>query len=249
MARFTSLTTRFRSKVNDTIVLNLCVKTFREHSHSLADSCVDHRRQPAFHELSRSIVQFTLQTCSANKTTVLVSTVAASLNPMRDPQYQPVERPSKSSPRQNVYRKVSRIIGLFDVPFPEPALGPGMRSKNASDSVSASGIRFAGILQRISLKSHLRFKRLRNSSLVFALDRIQPNMQLVVVVAPVFCTPRMTIHKWLDSMTTATPCGLRTSLTARATCFVNLSWTCNRRENISARRASFESPRTRPRGM
>ena len=88
--------------------------------------------------------------------------------------------------------------------------------------------------------------RFKNSSLVFALLRMHPNMQLVTVVAPGFCTPRITMHRWLDSITTATPCGLSTSVMARATCFVRRSWTCRRRENISARRAILERPRTRP---
>lgn len=83
-----------------------------------------------------------------------------------------------------------------------------------------------------------------NSSRDFALDRMHPSMQLVVVVAPVFSTPRMTMHKWLDSIMTATPWGFKTSLMASATCFVRRSWTCSRRENISARRASFERPKT-----
>jgi hypothetical protein len=91
--------------------------------------------------------------------------------------------------------------------------------------------------------------RLKNSSLVFALFLIAPNIQLVVVIAPGFCTPRITIHKCELSITTATPCGFNTSLNARATCFVNRSCTCNLRENISAIRASFESPITRREGM
>lgn len=33
---------------------------------------------------------------------------------------------------------------------------------------------------------YLLFNRLKNSSLVFALDRMQPSIQLVVVIAPVF---------------------------------------------------------------
>jgi hypothetical protein len=40
--------------------------------------------------------------------------------------------------------------------------------------------------------------RFRNSSRVFAAERMAPSIQLVVVVAPVFCTPRMTMQKWLD---------------------------------------------------
>jgi hypothetical protein len=39
------------------------------------------------------------------------------------------------------------------------------------------------------------FNKLRNSSLVLALDLIAPSMQLVVVDEAVFCTPRMTMHK------------------------------------------------------
>lgn len=96
------------------------------------------------------------------------------------------------------------------------------------------------------MQNHLLLTRFKNSSRVFALDRMQPSMQLVVVVAPVFCTPLITMHKWLDSITTATPCGFRTSVMAKATCFVNRSCTCSRRENISARRASLESPSTLP---
>lgn len=49
--------------------------------------------------------------------------------------------------------------------------------------------------------------RFKNSSLVFAVDRMRPSMQLVVVLEPVFSTPRMTMQRWLDSMTTATPWG------------------------------------------
>ena len=47
-------------------------------------------------------------------------------------------------------------------------------------------------------------------------------------------------------MTTATPWGFKTSVIASATCFVSRSWTWSRRENISARRANFERPSTRP---
>lgn len=101
----------------------------------------------------------------------------------------------------------------------------------------------------ILLPFYLLLRRLKNSSLVLAVDLILPSMQLVVVLDPVFCTPRMTMHKWLDSMTTATPWGLRTSDNASATCLVRRSWTCSLRENISAIRASLERPRTRPLGM
>lgn len=78
---------------------------------------------------------------------------------------------------------------------------------------------------------------------------MHPNMQLVVVVLPTFWTPRMTMQRWEDSMTTPTPRGCNTSEIAKATCLVRRSWTCNRRENISAKRASLESPSTRRSGM
>jgi hypothetical protein len=45
-------------------------------------------------------------------------------------------------------------------------------------------------------------------------------------------------------MTTATPLGRIASSTARATCLVNRSWTCNRLEKVSAILANFERPRT-----
>lgn len=90
---------------------------------------------------------------------------------------------------------------------------------------------------------------LRNSSLVFAFSRKQPLIQLVVVLAPVFWTPRITIHRWLASTTTATPCGWRISNMASDTCFVSRSWSCSRRENISTMRAIFDSPMTRPSGI
>lgn len=51
------------------------------------------------------------------------------------------------------------------------------------------------------------------------------------------------------SITTATPSGRIASSTAMAICFVNRSWTCSRRENVSAMRASLESPRTDLFGM
>ena len=96
---------------------------------------------------------------------------------------------------------------------------------------------------------HRLFRRLKNSSLVFALDLIAPSIQLVVVEAPGFWTPLITMQKWLDSITTATPRGFNTSAIARATCFVNLSCTCSLRENISANRANFDRPMTRRFGI
>jgi hypothetical protein len=91
--------------------------------------------------------------------------------------------------------------------------------------------------------------RLKNSFLVFSLFSMQPSTQLVIVVALVFSTPRITIHRWLDSITTATPCGFRTSMTAWATSLVRRSWIWRRRENMSAIRGSFEIPITSLSGM
>lgn len=50
-------------------------------------------------------------------------------------------------------------------------------------------------------------------------------------------------------MTTATPRGLIASWTAIAICFVSRSWTCSRREKVSAIRASLEMPSTSLLGM
>src|SRR3569833_2596064 len=86
--------------------------------------------------------------------------------------------------------------------------------------------------------------KLRNSFLVFSFLSKQPNTQLVMVVDFDFSTPRITMHRWLDSKTTATPCGWSTSMTASATFLVSLSWICRRRLNISAIRGSFEMPMT-----
>ena len=42
---------------------------------------------------------------------------------------------------------------------------------------------------------HRLLSRFKNSSLVLALDLIRPSMQLVVVDAPAFWTPRMTMQR------------------------------------------------------
>jgi hypothetical protein len=113
---------------------------------------------------------------------------------------------------------------------------------------------------------HRPLMSVKNSSRVFCWVRKQPIMHEVVVIAPGFCTPRMVMHMCLPydeqrgivpagrkayvaSMTTATPRGLIASSTARAICFVSRSWTCRRRANVSAIRASFEMPRTSWLGM
>ena len=103
--------------------------------------------------------------------------------------------------------------------------------------------------QGLQCQEHYLCRRVKNSSLVFALDRIHPSMQLVVVVLLVFCTPRITMQRWEDSMTTPTPRGFRTSEMAKATCLVRRSCTWSLLETISARRAIFERPRTRRSGI
>jgi len=45
--------------------------------------------------------------------------------------------------------------------------------------------------------------RVRNSSRVFCCVRKQPSIHEVVVIEPGFCTPRIVMHKWLYTGTTA----------------------------------------------
>ena len=56
-----------------------------------------------------------------------------------------------------------------------------------SDSLLPSPVEF--------VLRHLLLMRARNSSLVFALDLMHPSMAEVVQVAPVFCTPRITMQR------------------------------------------------------
>lgn len=91
--------------------------------------------------------------------------------------------------------------------------------------------------------------RLRNSLRVLDLRSKQPRTQLVIVELDVCWTPRMTMHRWLDSMTTATPWGLSISMMAWATSFVRRSWIWRRRAYISAMRGSLDRPMTVSEGM
>jgi hypothetical protein len=45
------------------------------------------------------------------------------------------------------------------------------------------------------MEHYLRFNRVKNSSRVLALERMHPNIQLVVVVLLTFCTPRITMQR------------------------------------------------------
>jgi hypothetical protein len=111
--------------------------------------------------------------------------------------------------------------------------------------------------------------RLKNSLRVRASARKHPVTAEVTVVAPGLETPRMHMHMWLASRTTATPCGFKISSSAVAICFVSRSCTCRsggsavvfcydrkrarprtwrRRPYMSLMRASLESPMTRRSG-
>lgn len=60
---------------------------------------------------------------------------------------------------------------------------------------------------------------------------------MVGIAASAYETPRIAMHMWLASTTTATPCGASTSSIAIAICFVKRSCTCSRREYMFAMRA------------
>lgn len=104
-------------------------------------------------------------------------------------------------------------------------------------------------LYLMASESYPLCKSARNSSLSEAHDRMDPSMLLVIVVLPTFCMPRMAMQRWEDSMTTPTPRGFSISKMASATCLVRRSCTWSLRENISAKRASLERPRTQRSGI
>ena len=64
----------------------------------------------------------------------------------------------------------------------------------------------------------------KNSALVSLLSKA-PVKSDVVVTELCFCTPRMLMHKWRASITTATPNGCNASLMASLIWVVSLSWT------------------------
>jgi len=76
--------------------------------------------------------------------------------------------------------------------------------------------------------------------------RKPPSTADVIVNAPGFLTPRSVIQVCSASMTTITPTGASLSKSVCAICCVKRSWTCKRRANISAMRASFDKPIIRP---
>lgn len=63
----------------------------------------------------------------------------------------------------------------------------------------------------------------RNSSRVFGSSRNTPSMVLVTVLLFIFCTPRITMHMCVASITTPTPAGCKASVMATAICLVRRS--------------------------
>ena len=77
-------------------------------------------------------------------------------------------------------------------------------------------------------------------------SRSWPRTAEVTVFAPGLRTPRMDMHMCSASTTTIAPRGARCSMSASTTCVVSRSCTCGRRAYSSTRRASLDSPVTRP---
>ncbi len=71
----------------------------------------------------------------------------------------------------------------------------------------------------------------------------------VVVADCCFSMPRICMHMWLASITTATPIGESASWMQSRICTVSRSCTCSRRAKLSTTRAIFERPVMRPSGM
>src|SRR5260221_8476676 len=88
----------------------------------------------------------------------------------------------------------------------------------------------------------------RNSSRVFASWSSAPRRALVTSLEFCFSTPRIIMQRWYASITTPTPRGSSTSISASATWSVSRSWTCSRRANTSITRGIFERPTKRPFG-
>ena len=64
----------------------------------------------------------------------------------------------------------------------------------------------------------------------------------VVVDDSCFSTPRICMHMWLASITTATPSGCSASWMQSRIYTVSRSCTCRRRAKHSTTRATFDSP-------
>ena len=91
--------------------------------------------------------------------------------------------------------------------------------------------------------------RVMNSSRVRWSERKIPVKAEVVVADCCFSMPRICMHMWLASITTATPMGFSASWMQSRICTVSLSCTCRRRAKHSTTRAILESPVIWPLGM
>src|SRR5205823_10557832 len=89
---------------------------------------------------------------------------------------------------------------------------------------------------------------LRNSSRVLASCSSAPRSALVTVLEFCFSTPRIIMQRWYASITTPTPRGSSTSMSASATWSVSRSCTWSRRANTSITRGILERPTKRPFG-
>src|SRR5690625_3592082 len=76
-----------------------------------------------------------------------------------------------------------------------------------------------------------------------------PRMALVRVVELCFSTPRIIMHMWCASVTTASPSGCSSPVRASAICEVMRSCSWKRRANTSTMRANLLSPRIFRLGM
>ena len=87
-----------------------------------------------------------------------------------------------------------------------------------------------------------------NSARVSGRSRKAPSIAEVTAFEFCFSTPRISMQRWIASMTTATPRGWSASLSVFAICVVSRSCTWSPRAKSSTTRASFESPRIRSPG-
>src|SRR5438093_1510385 len=88
-----------------------------------------------------------------------------------------------------------------------------------------------------------------NSARVSGRSRKAPSIADVTALEFCFSTPRMSMQRWIASMTTATPRGWSASFSVFAIWVVSRSCTCSRRLYISTSRGIFERPTIFLRGM
>ncbi len=81
-----------------------------------------------------------------------------------------------------------------------------------------------------------------NSARVSGRSRKAPSIADVTAFEFCFSTPRISMQRWIASITTATPRGWSTSFSVFAIWVVSRSCTWSRRLNISMSRGIFESP-------